>query len=360
MNTILIGLLAWLPADRPVLLSESFDDQPAGLEQVEGRFRFEDGQAVGTDGRFVSLRAFSGDLSIEWSLTTAQAGAELLLQLEGERLELVLRPGPDGRVEFRRGGEILRSTPLPCASLLGHRLRLWNRGALLEFMIDDQPLFDYQQAQPLSGGRIGIAVRAGEIRIDRLSIERLPWWGDTIRFEGEGAGRVAALAVRSDTAFALLEPLPSRIDPIFRIAVEGESEPLVVQYCGVRKSAESLPLLEQALALATLKPSLKVRVSEGEPDQTTQVAGDGPFGPFTVGHPKVLVEVDALLGILGAWPTLTLWNVDADRVLDRTVPGGPMGRGIWAEIPEDCTQLRLTLEIPGRGTVDQELVLIRK
>jgi hypothetical protein len=341
-----------------VLLEESFDAEPAGLEAVEGRLRYEDGQAIGEDARLVSRRAFSGDLAIEWSVSAAESGAELAVRLEGEQIELRLEYGPAGRAELRRNGELLRSAPLPPQATAP--LRLVNRGPVLEFLIGDRALFDDQQEQPLAGGRIGLAIRGGEIRIDQLTVERLPWWGDTVQLEGDGAERVAALASRPITEFSLLDPLPARIDPIFRIEVEGESEPLVVRMCGVRESAESLPLLEQALALATIRPYLRVRISEGEPEHAAAVPGEGPFGSFTVHHPTVLMEVDALVGILDAWPTLTLWNVDADRILDRTVPGGPMGRGIWAEIPEDCSRLRLTLEIPGRESIEHDVVLNRR
>ncbi|MFH0946500.1 MAG: hypothetical protein V2A76_14995, partial [Planctomycetota bacterium] len=103
-------------------------------------------------------------------------------------------------------------------------------------------------------------------------------------------------------------------------------------------------------------------VSQGAADSPTPVESEGPFGPFHLDRSPALVEVDALLGIVSEWPTLTLWNIleERDQILDRTVPGGPMGRGIWAEVPDDSEKLRLTLEIPGRESIEHELVLIRK
>ena len=362
MNAILLWLALLSPGEDPQMLEADFNSAPTALAIAAGDFKFEDGAAVSSQGRLQTRNPVSGDLALSVVVRAAQPGSKLSVSLGGESMLLRLCLDESLLATLERKGEILRSQSLPDLPALPCRLQLLNRAGALELRLNGSAILDWQQQRPLAGGIVGVEVTGGEIEIDQISIERLSWWGDTVRFDDDGLDRITGFLALPKEAFSLTGPAPTLIDPIFRISVRGETRPLVVRFCGVRPGAEEIPLLDQALALATIRPFLVVRVSQGEPDNLIPVEAEGPFGPYHLDRSPALVEVDALLGIVSEWPTLTLWDIleERDRILDRTVPGGPMGRGIWAEVSEESVKLRLTLDIPGRETVAHELVLIRK
>ncbi|MFH0943663.1 MAG: hypothetical protein V2A76_00540, partial [Planctomycetota bacterium] len=263
MNAILLWLAMLATLDDPQLFEADFNSAPTALTVAAGSFRFEGGAAVSAAGRLQTAAPVAGDLALNVVVKAAEPGSKLLLTLGGESLELGLGMNGETEAILQQKGEVLRSCELPRLPALPFHLRLLSRGGAVELLLNESPCLDWKQELPLCGGTIGIEVKGGEIQIDRISLERLSWWGDTVRFDEDGLDRIAGLLALPKEVFSLTGPAPTLIDPVFRIAVEGEDRPLVVRSCGVRRDAAEIPLLEQALAPATIRPFLVVRVSQG-------------------------------------------------------------------------------------------------
>ncbi|MFG0319433.1 MAG: hypothetical protein ACF8XB_19340, partial [Planctomycetota bacterium JB042] len=238
-------------------------------------------------------------------------------------------------------------------------VELKQRGRWFQLFLDGVPGPDAEAAGPLPAGVIRVSVDGGAATLDRARVERLPW-RDEAEIVGADAARIAALADRPLSDFTLLEPPPARVDPEFRIAVAGQPTPIGVRHCGARRDAEEIPLLEQGLALAGIRAWLEPRLLQGAEGAERVVEGETPFGPFDVTEERVVFVCDALLGLTAEWPSLTLWELEKDRIVDRTVPGGPMGRGIECVVPPGVSRLKLVLARPGRPSVAHEIVLRRK
>lgn len=341
MNWILLVALAAGPIDRTPLCRAEFARAEPALA-LEG-FTLDAGQARSAAGSIASVRSFGGDVVLTLEVASLSATTRLIATLPGGRAGLALDAATG--LSLTDGGAARASCAL--APRAPFRLALATREEAVEVSLDGRPLLAHLFDAPLGGGRFRVEVAGGEVALDALELERLDWWGDQVRFDGDGAARVAALRTRPKSDFSLAAPAPGRIDPVFRIAVAGEPEPLVVRHCGVRPEIAGLALLDQALAYATLFPYLAATLRVGD----EQVAGDGPFGPYRIAaadERPVVLEVAALVGIAGEWPTLTLEDVTNEQILDRTVPGGPMGRGIYAELSSDTGELMLTLDLKDR------------
>lgn len=337
----------------------AFDLHMGVLNTPEGEFKFKKGQGISTDGHLVSWSAYSGDLRFRVEVAEAAERSQLELSIGRPQMTCRIRHEDSMSIELLRDGEQVGTYVADDVSP-PYRLSMMNRGGAVELLLNGRPVLVDVREAPLGGAPVELRISGGEIRLEHLALDRLPWWGDTVRFADPSAAssRLPTLRQRPVEEFSLLDPGPARIDPEYRLAVRGEEQPLVVSVCGVRPGAEELPLLTQALALSTVRPYLKVRVTRGE--DGPEIPGEGPFGPFDISGPDVIVEVDALIGIVGEWPTLTLWDRTGDeRILDRTVPGGPMGRGVWARVPEESSRLMLVLDVPGQDPVEYELLMRR-
>ncbi len=339
------------------LLRDAFDAAMETFHVTSGDAFIDQGALVVKEGRVESTRPVFGDLSIEL-VARLDAGARLALEIADE-VQVRIESEPEPRLGLSRGGResVRKLAGLPLESFV---LRVVSRGGALEAWIDGRPVADLLDRTPLGGGAVAIAVDNGAVRIDEVVVKRLAW-SDVVHVEGADTARIDRLAGLPLERFRLLDPPPSRIDAEYRVAIDGEADaPITVRTWGVRRPAEEIPLLEQALAEAGIRPYLAMRVTEldevGEDGRT--VAGEGPFGPFTVTG-AVRVEVDALLGIRDEWPSLVLYDVVNDRFLDRVVPGGPAARPLMVEVSEEIDHLRVDLVVPGREMVSHDVRLIR-
>ncbi|MBI4879835.1 MAG: hypothetical protein HY812_09285 [Planctomycetes bacterium] len=321
-----------------------------------GAAHFENGCAVGEALELQSNRVLCGDLEVDLALASCAEDGEVVLGFGADPIEVALRRGPEAEIALRRGEETLARAGLPAPHAGALCLSLVARGGAVEASLDGAPLVAYVREDPFAGGPIRVAIRGGRAALDEIAVRRLPW-RDGVELPGETAARAAALAGQPLERFSLLAPLPSRIDPEFRVAVAGEEEPLVARICGVRRTAEDVPLLEQALALLRIRPYLKVRVLLGDEEAPAQALGES--GPFVATGAKVIVEADALVGTCGDWPALTIWDAARERILDRTLPGGPAGRAARAELPPESDRVLVVLTIPGQEALEREIVIRR-
>ncbi len=355
MAVILLGLLLALAPDSTLARADFLQDL-GGFLLVSGEARFENGCAVGDAFELQSGRLLCGDLAADLALASCAEDGEVALGFGADRIEAALRRGPEAALVLRRGAETLARAALPAEYAGALCLSLAARGGAVEASLDGAPLVAFVQEDPFAGGPIRVAIRGGRAALDEIVVRRLPW-RDGVELQGGAAERAAALAGQPLERFSLLAPLPSRIDPEFRVAVAGETEPLVLRVCGVRRAGDEVALLEQALALLRIRPYLKVRVLLGDEEAPAQALGE--FGPFVASGARVVVEADALIGTYGDWPALTIWDAARERVLDRTLPGGPAGRAARAEFPPESDRVRVVLTIPGQQPIEHEIVIRR-
>lgn len=234
----------------------------------------------------------------------------------------------------------------------GGRLGVWVRGPAVEARADGRPVAASLGARPLGGGRLAIRATAGLVRLQRISLRRLPFRDAVVL---EGADRAALSQWRSldRSRFSLLEPLPGIVDPVYRVSVSGgEQTPSArfrLRVCGLRPDPKEIPLLDQALAFARIRPYVSCHLRVGEEGRERVVLGEGPLGPFHVPEGERVVFVcRALYGILDEeWPTAYLRDPRADRFLDRVVPAGPATREMWAVLPEELEEVEVVVAAPG-------------
>lgn len=309
--------------------------RPVGGDYVvELRGEREDGEPVVTIDLGQGIRA---------SLTPTAAGDGWSASLVGPGSG----PGSEGGATTTHGGGAAFS------------FRVAVRGRYFQLFVDGTPGPFVEVAHPLPAGVVRVTVAGGAVSFDRARVSRSPW-RDEVEVLGADAERLARLSSLPLTSFTLLEPLPARVDPEFRVAVAGEPTPITVRQCGTRRDEADVPLLEQALALAGVRVWMAPRLLEGPEGEERVVTGETPFGPFTVTDEPVSFLCDALIGCGREWPSLTLWDVEKDRMIDRTVPGGPMGRGIECRVPPGVTRMKLVLARPGQDSIEHEIVLRRE
>jgi len=313
-----------------------------------------DGDRVVLRGAIRTARPHVGDLIVEVRGEVTEGTPTLSIDLGngiaasvtiGDPVRAALR-GPGGESERTFGSEGAFS------------LRLLARGRFTELSIDGVAGPFLEGLQPLPGGVIRVGVDGGAATFDRLRVVRAPW-REEVEVVGADAARIAALEGRPVADFTLLDPPPARLDPEYRLSVDGESTPITIRIAGVRRPASEIPLVEQALALAGVRPWMSPRVLQGAPGEEEIVTGETPYGPYTATHERVVVICDALIGVGPEWPSLTLWDTEKERIIDRTVPGGPMGRGIERDLPDGVSQMKLVLARPGRDSIEHEIVVHR-
>ncbi len=307
--------------------------------------RFDADGVVLEGGAIRSPRPVGGDCVVRLRGTWGDGAPALVVDL-GQGIRATLAPAPDGgRVATLEGPTGTRRAGVGATPAFAVELR--QRGRWFQLFVDGVPGPDAEATGPLPAGVIRVSIDGGAATLDRARVERLAW-RDEAEVVGADDDRIAALAAR---------PLA---DPEFRIAVAGEPTPITVRHCGARRDAEEIPLLEQGLALAGIRAWLSPRLLQGAEGAERVVEGETPFGPFEVSEERVVFVCDALLGLTAEWPSLTLWELEKDRIVDRTVPGGPMGRGIECVVPPGVSRLKLVLARPGRPSVEHEIVLHRK
>jgi hypothetical protein len=327
-------------------LAASFETSCEPLAVVSGAPAFERG-AIGASGDVALVlagpEALVGDLEIALRVAAPptrlvlEVGAHPAVRLELQGRDVVLLAGA-ARTEAN--GDLAA----------GAELRLMIRSRAVECYLGDAPLAFAEAQAPIGGGRLRIELEGGGL--DDLAVRSLPW-RERDRVTGASPEELAALAGRPLEDFTLVGPRPGRLDPVYRVVVSGREAPFVVHGRGVRRSDSEIPPLEQALALAQVRPWLRLRMLEGRGEGEREMASDAASGAFVVGEAPGIVVVDALCGVLGAPPSLTILDADRDRVLDRVLPGGPAIREAWSTIPRECTQLRVLLHAEGMPPVER-------
>lgn len=315
--------------------------------------------AAGADTSWSAERV-AGDFALEVDavgLTAADSAAGLALL--DPVLELRLEGGRAPRAALWSAGAEVAAAPVGAAERV--RVRVVVRSSRVELLLDGQSAALYEATAPFGAARVGRLPARGGAVLEELQAERLPW-SDRTLVEGADPARLAALAGLAAGAagtlegFRLLEA-PARLDPVFRVAAPDGGPTLVIRAFGPRRPDQDVPPLEQALALAQIRPRLAVRVYAGE--SRTEVKSDTSDGPFAVSSGPVFVEVDALVGCLGPAPVLTLSDAGGERILDRSEPAGPAGRSVYAEVPDDCTELSVALAIADRAPLRRTILLVR-
>lgn len=321
----------------------------------EAEPRCEDGAALLEAARATTLRAegpFVGDVAIEFAFTEPFDG-DLVVRLLGT---------PDFTATVGRSSSHLkngeRQFDVPAApKAKAFELRL--RSQAVEVLLDGMPFTFAEFDAPLAGGPISLEVTPTVAsRLDSFSIRRLAY-ADRDSVSGLDAERAKRLATLPRESFRLLDTTVTRIDPVFRIAVEGEAEPIVASGRGVRPDETEIPLLDQALALSRIRPWLKFELIDGEaqPDDLPLVRGDD--GAYRITKKPGAIRVRGWCGVIGAWPVLMVSDVTRNRVLARMNPGGPASGEAWALIPAKCDKLRIALVVPDGPTVEHILDVVR-
>ena len=116
----------------------------------------------GGSGLFWHTGFFPGDASVSWDLPGGNAPLDLMLALnaDGSRAETgyqaVLSVNAQGaaRLELRRGGQSVAAQSGRWEP--GSPLRVWRSGSLIAAALGDALVAQYQDPQPLTGGRIGL------------------------------------------------------------------------------------------------------------------------------------------------------------------------------------------------------------
>ena len=340
LENLLLSLVALAPNPSPgagePLADLGRTDGPRSFAAVTPLEVDADGRAR-LRGAVRSALPIAGDFAVEVrgeraasSTVTIDLGQGVVASLTDGRATLV---GP--------GGSDAREVSVDAA----FSLRLLVRGRCYELSVDGVAGPFLAELQPAAAAPVTVEASGGAVFVDRVRIVRAAW-REEVEIVGADAARLAALEERPLEAFTLLDPPPSRLAPEFRFTVEGEETPVTVRVGGLRRPAAEIPLLEQALAMAGIRPWMSPRVVEGEPGEEVVVRGETPFGPFDVTAERVVVTCDALIGVGAEWPSLTLWDTEKERIIDRTVPGGPMGRGIEREVPDGTTRMKLVFARP--------------
>lgn len=315
--------------------------------------------AAGADTCWSAQRV-AGDFALDADAVSLSApGSAAGLALLDPVLELRLEGGSAPRAALWSAGAEVAAAP--CSATERVRIRIVVRSSRVELLLDGQSAALYEATAPFGAARVGRLPERGGAFLEGLRAERLPW-SDRTLVEGADPARLAALAALPASAagtlegFRLLEA-PARLDPVFRVAAPDGGPALVIRAFGPRRPDQDVPPLEQALALAQIRPRLAVRVYAGE--SRAEVHGATPDGPFAVAAGPVFVEVDALVGCLDEAPVLTLSDASGERILDRSEPAGPAGRSVYAEVPDDCSELSAKLAIADRAPLLRTIRLVR-
>ncbi len=323
------------------LLRAEFDKDALPF-RVASPPRFEGGAAViaaGSKTVLTSVEPICGDFAVELHFTAAYSGA----------------------LEFKLGDPLLvraeRTVGGPGALKL---VRLVVRSSAIELIDGETPSSFQVLPIPTSGGALEVVIApTEEVRLDSLVVQRLPFAGRD-EIEGLDADRLARMIALPKEKFTLLPPLPTRIDPVYCIAVEGEKEPIVARGRGVREDEAKIPLLDQALAITCIRPFLKYSLVDGDDPSSDQLLKrESENGPYVITKPPGIVRVTAQCGMTGQWPSLVLMDATRNRVLFRSTPSGPASADIFSVIPAKCDRLRIALVIPNRATIEEFVDLKR-
>ena len=348
----------------PLLLRADFSnaDDLARFEVHDGAAKVTGGAASLPEGATLrSAELFAGDIRLDVELALAASGrARVGIGRGAVSCELTRGDGElhvtliDGDVEAS-------------AVVAGDRervhVRLRNRGEAIDVAIDGAVLLEHVRETVIRGGVIDITARSGDVSVDVVLLHRMRF-DDGVEVSGVDEARRSNLATLDPSRFTLLDPSPSRIDPTYLLAVDEDGDGaadgalIEIHHDGVRVD-DGIPLLEQALALADIRPYLRWRVLDGA-DETAPEAAGGPWGPYLVTDLPGMVEVVALTGSPLRWPAVTAYDHTNDRILDRCCPSGPLRRNVISEIPPDCDELRIELIIQGRDKVTHLLPIERR
>lgn len=311
-----------------------------------GEVAVRDGAAwIGAGGSLTSRVLLGGDVQLDLDVAWADPVGEALLSLGGGACRCVLRHDAESIARVSMGDRTAQVT-LPAADRWQVRLR--NRGGGVELSVNDGEPITIVQTQALAGGRLELTATVGRLAIASLVVTRLVWF-DGVQVRGASPEQIGTLRALPAEHFELLAPAPARLDPVYQLAVRTDpvSAPLVleIRHCGLRVE-DAIPLLDQALALADIRPYLRFRVLEGD-GKAGVIAPIGGDGVCHIAQPPGVIEVFALTTPSHGWPAVTAFDDTNDRLLDRCVPTGPARRNVSSEIPPDCDRLRIELFVPG-------------
>lgn len=334
-----------------------FDDKPlvsaeftAGLEPFvveRGTARAHDGVCELDDATLSCGVAIAGDVTIDWRVATSLGQQRAATLAFGD-----LVCGLDGgQVTLTQGATRIATGAAPGDA---RTLRLVVRSNAVEVVVNDVGVAFARTTIPFSGGALKLG--ATHARVDALVVTRRAWFDD-VRVEAVGAFDRARFVDADPTGFALVGTTPTRIDPIYELRENTGATGVRVSFCGVRPDESEVPLVEQALAFAQLRPRWAFRVLQGDP----LVAGP-VLTSETAAVPSAAlayVECDVLVGVLTHPPTLSVYDVVSGELLDRSWVGGPPGRPLATRVPEACTGLKYVLVIPGRSSIEHIVNLTR-
>ncbi len=336
----LVCALALALDDKPLMHA----DFAASLEPLvvrRGVARAHDGVGELDDAQLEFPAAIAGDVTIEWRMATS-LGEQRAAALGLGDLVCALDAG---QVTLTQGATRLATGAAPADA---RTLRLVIRSNAVEALVNDVGIAFAQTATPFSGGTLTLS--ATQARVDSLVVTRRPWFDD-VRVEDVGAFDRARAVDGDPAAFELVGGAPARIDPIYELREKGGAAGLRVSFCGVRPDEAQVPLVEQALAFAQLRPRWTFRLLQGDPLVAGPLATDAPtaLGAGVLAY----VECDALIGVLEHPPTMSVYDATSGELLDRSWVGGPPGRPLATRVPEACTGLKYVLVTPGRPPVER-------
>ncbi|MBK6941962.1 MAG: hypothetical protein IPH13_17420 [Planctomycetes bacterium] len=329
------------------LVTATFDSglEPFVLEK--GTARAHEGACEIDEATLESTVAIAGDVTIEWRMATSlaqQRGAtlafgDLVCGLDG------------GQVTLTQGATRIATGAAPGDA---RTLRLVVRSNAVEAVVNDVGVAFARTAIPFSGGALTLG--ATQARVDAIVVTRRAWFDD-VRVEPVGAFDRARFVDADPSAFELVGTSPTRIDPIYELREKSGATGLRVSFCGVRPDESEVPLVEQALAFAQLRPRWAFRVLQGDP-----LTAGPPLTTDTTAVPAAAlayVECDVLIGVLAHPPTMSVYDVASGELIDRSWVGGPPGRPLATRVPEACTALKYVLVIPGRSAIERIVNLTR-
>lgn len=362
---VAIASLDHARAADPPLLDATFKSDVSPMALVAGDARYEDGcAAISAGTRFIvrSAAPLGGDLSIVLSFREPYSGEAVIRHLgvpaltarySAQHAAVIREPLAGEAAEPPSAGrEHAQSSPREIV------LRVRNVGAELD--VDGVSCAATAFVAPSGGGTLEIELApTAHAFLDSIRVERLPY-ADRDRVTGIDDAKLAELAGQPLQRFKLLEPLPRHLDPIYRVAVEGLAEPIVVHGRGYRSDESPIPLLEQALAFAQIRPWFDVQFLKGDGGSGAGVIPLSEDGKtVTIDTPPGTIRLSTLCGILGDWPVLVVLDATRNRVLIRTNPGGPASADVWSTIPKQCQKLRIVLSVPNRPSIEREIEIVR-